>query len=115
VKAEARQRRAGGNYTGTNPQSYLDMTIYDRCITRSLTAGFFPAIYGNGSQFVQTPDMVAIRYEMIHDTRLIPLDNRPRTNIRSFMGESRTLGRQHACCRDEELHRRHPQRQRPAL
>jgi hypothetical protein len=26
---------------------------------------------------------------MIHDTRLIPLDNRPRTNIRSFMGESR--------------------------
>jgi hypothetical protein len=89
VLPEARQRRAGGNYTGTNPQSYLDMTIYDRCITRGVTAGFFPSIYGNGSQFVQTPDTVAIRYEMIHETRLIPLDNRPRSTVRTFMGEPR--------------------------
>ncbi len=65
------------------------MTIYDRCITRGVTAGFFPAIYGNGSQFIQTPETVAIRYEMIHETRLIPLDNRPRTKIRSYMGEPR--------------------------
>jgi hypothetical protein len=67
------------------------MTIYDRCITRGVTAGFFPAIYGNGSEFIQTPDMVAIRYEMIHETRLIPLDNRPRNSakMRSYMGEPR--------------------------
>lgn len=88
VTAEAKARRAP-NYTNTRPQSYFDMTIYDRCITRGVTAGFFPAIYGNGSQFIQTPDLVAIRYEMIHETRLIPLDNRPRTKIRSYMGEPR--------------------------
>jgi hypothetical protein len=85
---QARARR-GASYTNTRPQSFLDMTIYDRCITRGVTAGFFPAIYGNGSQFIQTPDTVAIRYEMIHETRLIPLDNRPRTKTRSYMGEPR--------------------------
>ena len=32
-----------------------------------------------------------IRYEMIHETRLIPLDNRPRNSAkeRSYMGEPR--------------------------
>jgi hypothetical protein len=86
---EARDRRTPGNYLGDRPQSYLDMTLYDRCITRGVTAGFFPAIYGNGSQFVQTPHMVAIRYEMVHETRLIPLDDRPRSRVRSYMGEAR--------------------------
>ncbi len=88
VTEEAKTRRAA-SYTNPRPQSYLDMTIYDRCVSRGVTAGFFPAIYGNGSQFIQTPDLVAIRYEMIHETRLIPLDNRPRTNIRTYMGEPR--------------------------
>jgi hypothetical protein len=88
ITAEAKARRSA-SYTNTRPQSYFDMTIYDRCITRGVTAGFFPAIYGNGSQFIQTKDMVAIRYEMIHETRLIPLDNRPRTKIRTYMGEPR--------------------------
>jgi hypothetical protein len=67
------------------PQSYKDMTIYDHCISRGATAGFFPSIYGNGSEFVQTPDTVAKRYEMIHEARLIPLssangDSRPRSS-----------------------------------
>ena len=86
---EAQSRRTPGDYLGNRPQSYLDMTMYDRCITRGVTAGFFPSIYGNGSQIVQTKDLVAIRYEMIHETRLIPLDDRPRSSIRSYMGESR--------------------------
>ena len=33
-----------------------------------------PAIYGNAYQIVQTPDTIAIRYEMIHETRIIPLE-----------------------------------------
>jgi hypothetical protein len=79
------------NYNNMRPQSYKDMTMYDRCISRGVTAGFFPSIYGNGSEFVQTPEMVAIRYEMIHETRLIPLDNRPRNSskLRTYMGEPR--------------------------
>ena len=35
-----------------------------------------PAIYGNPYQIVQAPGYVAIRYEMIHETRVIPLDGR---------------------------------------
>ena len=51
--------------------------MYDRCISRGVTGSFFPSIYGNGSQIIQTKDSVAIRYEMIHETRIIPLDGRP--------------------------------------
>ena len=36
-----------------------------------------PAIYGNSYQIIQAPGYVAIRYEMIHETRVIPLDGRP--------------------------------------
>ena len=35
-----------------------------------------PAIYGNSYQIVQGPGYVAIRYEMVHETRIIPLDRR---------------------------------------
>jgi hypothetical protein len=34
-----------------------------------------PSIYGNSYQIVQGPGYVAIRYEMIHETRVIPLDD----------------------------------------
>ena len=37
----------------------------------------FPTIYNNTSQIVQGPGYVAMRYEMIHDVRVIPLDGRP--------------------------------------
>ena len=62
-------------YTGFNAANELGP--YDRCISRGVTGSFFPSIYGNGSQFVQMPGMVAIRYEMIHETRLVPTDGRP--------------------------------------
>src|SRR5690349_17425763 len=54
-----------------------DRSMYDRCITRGLPSSMMPAIYGNAYQIVQTPDTIAIRYEMIHETRIIPLDGRP--------------------------------------
>ena len=40
--------------------SWLDLTMYDRCITRGVAGSIFPVIYGNGTQFIQTKDMVAI-------------------------------------------------------
>src|SRR5262245_45570056 len=52
-------------------------SLYDRCITRGLPGSMMPAIYGNSYQIVQAPGYVAIRYEMVHETRLIPLDGRP--------------------------------------
>jgi hypothetical protein len=32
---------------------------------------------------------VAIVHEMVHDTRLVPLDGSPFSNVRSYLGESR--------------------------
>jgi hypothetical protein len=50
-----------------------------------------PAIYGNAYQIMQTPDSVVIRYEMIHETRVIPLDRRPHVSkaIRGYLGDAR--------------------------
>ena len=50
-----------------------------------------PAIYGNSYQIIQSPGWVAIRYEMIHETRLIPLDGRPhvKSGHPSYMGDAR--------------------------
>lgn len=89
---EGKQRRAGAPaYFNQHPASWLDLSTYDRCITRGVTGSFFPSIYGNGSQIIQMPGMVAIRYEMIHETRLIPLDGRPHASakMRSYMGDPR--------------------------
>jgi hypothetical protein len=67
------------------------MDLYDRCITRGLPHVIFPTIYNNTSQIVQGPGYVAIRYEMIHDARVIPLDGRPQlsSSIRQYFGDSR--------------------------
>ena len=50
-----------------------------------------PAIYGNSYQIVQGPGYVAIRYEMVHETRIIPLDGRPHVgdSMHSYMGDAR--------------------------
>ncbi len=48
-------------------------------------------IYGNGNRIVQAPGMVAITYEMIHDTRVFYTDGRPHISptIRQYLGDSR--------------------------
>ena len=71
--------------------SYTDRSLYDRCISRGLPGSMMPAIYGNAYDITQGPGFVAIRYEMIHETRIIPLDNRPQiaSVIRPYMGEAR--------------------------
>jgi hypothetical protein len=39
-----------------------------------------PAIYGDSYRIVQGTGYVAIQYEMVHETRVIPLDGRPHTS-----------------------------------
>jgi len=83
-------RRVGS--TGPGPfNSPEDLSYYDRCISRGLPNSMMPAFYGNSYQIVQAPGSVAIRYEMIHETRIIPLDGRPRisSEIRQYMGDAR--------------------------
>jgi hypothetical protein len=91
VRPEARERRTAGSF-GVGPWNTMqDFSLYDRCITRGVVGSFGPAVYGNGARILQTPDAVVISYEMVHDTRVIPLDGRPPLGaaIRQYMGDSR--------------------------
>ncbi len=89
-KARAAPRDRGT--FGEGPfEDFEDFTLYDRCITRGILGGVFPVVYGNGLRIVQTPQSVAISYEMIHDTRIIPVDGLPPMDgdIRKYLGNSR--------------------------
>ena len=90
-KRIAATRPASSSFTGGPWNGPEDFSLYDRCISRGLPGSMMPAIYGNSYQIVQGPGFVAIRYEMIHETRIVPLDGRPHlsSNIRTFMGDAR--------------------------
>ena len=70
--------------------SWEDRPLQERCLLYHGTPPF-PTGYNNNYQIAQTRDYVAIRYEMLAETRIIPLDGRPRLgpNIRQWMGSSR--------------------------
>jgi hypothetical protein len=91
---EAQKRaadRAAARATHGPADSYEDRSLYDQCITRGLPGSMMPAIYGNSYQIHQGPGYVAIRYEMIHETRIIPLESRPHVDsrIKTYMGDAR--------------------------
>jgi hypothetical protein len=71
--------------------SAASFNVYDRCITRGVLGSTFPNIYSSGIEIVQSPGLVVIRYELVHETRIIPLDGRPHLPgaIRSYMGDPR--------------------------
>lgn len=85
-EVERRQRQRSNP-----PNSWTDRSLYDRCITRGVFGSVLPVIYGNGNFIFQSPGVVSITYEMVHDTRIIPLDGRPHigSGIRQYMGDAR--------------------------
>jgi hypothetical protein len=92
--AEATKRAADRQAArkGRGPaDSWEDRSLYDRCITRGIPGSMMPAIYGNSYRIHQGPGFVTITYEMVHDTRVIPLDNRPHVaqSIRQYVGDAR--------------------------
>jgi hypothetical protein len=85
----AEERR---NYKLAHIQDHWENhTAWERCITRGVPGGLFPAGYGSGYQILQGPGYVAILYEMIHEARIIPIDGRPHAGpaIRMWNGDSR--------------------------
>jgi len=80
---------ARGQGAGNPDQPWLDRSIMERCITYGMPAAILPGLYNNNIEIVQGPDHVAIVHEMIHDTRIVPLDGRPLSGVRSLLGESR--------------------------
>jgi hypothetical protein len=95
LTADGRARAAAVANQGTfgpGPfNAYEDFSLYDRCISRSLAAGMGAVLYGNGIVIDQSPDTVAITYEMIHETRVIRLDDRPHLpdSIQQYNGNAR--------------------------
>jgi hypothetical protein len=97
--AQARRKAIAnqGTFGGGPWNDFNDFTLYDRCITRGVPGSVMPVLYGNGLRIVQTPNEVVISYEMVHDTRVIPLDSpagspsHPHVgaSIRQYIGDSR--------------------------
>lgn len=89
LKPEAEAKRDYNLAHNADAPEY--MSVWDRCITRGVPGGMFPAGYNNAYQIFQSPGYVVILYEMIHAARVIPLDGRPHLpeNVRQWDGDSR--------------------------
>jgi len=93
-QAYAKSLRGGlgpGSHFPDKVDTYEDFDFYSRCITRGLVSSMLPTLYNFGNEIVQAPGVVVIRNEMIHETRVIPLDGRPHVGkgLRTYIGDSR--------------------------
>jgi hypothetical protein len=90
LTAQAKQRIATTKPPSADGPETLGLST--RCIYYA-TAGppMLPGAYNNNYQLVQTDDYVLIVNEMVHDTRIIPLDGRPfpPEQVRQWRGSSR--------------------------
>ena len=81
--------RATVRHLASGPE---DLPSWDRCIL-GFNAGppILPSGYNNNLQLFQTRDYVAILTEMVHDTRVVPLDGRQHlpAALRQWKGDSR--------------------------
>jgi hypothetical protein len=88
----------GSLQRGEPCDSYKDYTLGVRCIVQGsgFTDAMFPAVYNANFRIVQASGSVAIIYELIHDTRVIPVEPSPQARaphlspaIRMYLGDSR--------------------------
>ena len=68
-----------------------DFNSLDRCLSRGLPSSMTPFPYNNGIQVFLAPGYVVLRLEIVHETRIIPLDGRaaPPGTMRQYLGFSR--------------------------
>jgi hypothetical protein len=68
-----------------------DRPLNERCILWGEGPPMEPVPYNSGVQVFQSRDHIVILSEMIHNSRVIPLDGRPHltSNIRQWSGDSR--------------------------
>ena len=71
--------------------SLQDFGNWDRCLTRGLPASLLPGAYNMGIRVMQSPGLVVIAIEMVHETRLVYLDGRdpPPADVTQYLGYSR--------------------------
>jgi hypothetical protein len=94
--AQKRLAAAPTGTFGTKPlNSPLDFTAWERCTSRGVLGSTLPVLYNSGIDITQGPGYIGIRYEMVHDHRVIPIDpsgeRRPAVSaaITSYMGAAR--------------------------
>ena len=65
--------------------------MYERCLTRGMPATMMPGFYNHNYLILQAPNYVVIHAEMIHDTRIIPVDGGSPfpAGLRQWLGSSR--------------------------
>jgi len=80
-----------GSFSDAQFESPKDLSLWERCITRGLPGAMFPTVYNANVRIAQSPGVVAITYEMIHDTRIVETDASPPLAgaIRGYFGSSR--------------------------
>jgi len=94
LTAEGRARQAAmprGTMGGGMLAGPEEFTMWERCISRGALGSTLPVLYNSGIDITQGPGTVAIRYEMVHDFRVIPLDGRPHlaSSVQQYMGDAR--------------------------
>jgi len=70
--------------------SWLDFDVYSRCIIRSALPRLSTG-YNNNYEIVQSPGVVAIMQEQMHETRIIPVGNSAQhlpPTVRQWLGDS---------------------------
>jgi hypothetical protein len=80
-----------GGFTGRGGfDSWEDRSLWERCITNNAMPRLQTG-YNMNVQIFQTPQYVALQYEMIHEVRIIPIDNREhlKPTVRQILGDSR--------------------------
>ncbi len=84
IRTDARQARAEAD-------TWEDLELNDRCMIWQAGPPMLPSAYNNNFIFLQTPEYVVIQVEMIHDTRIIPLDGRSHvpSTVRQWNGDMR--------------------------
>jgi hypothetical protein len=91
AKSQAEARKRPDFRPGGTRDHYSERSAGERCIT--MFGGIFrtPTIYGNAHRIVQTPAHVVFQSEMIHESRIVPLDGRARPTpaVRVHFGISR--------------------------
>jgi hypothetical protein len=91
LTAEGQRRQAAGaaREAGHEYDSWVNRPLQERCITYHGVPPL-PTGYNNTYQIFQTPGLVVILDENIHDVRAIPLDGRPHLGrgIRQWNGNS---------------------------
>ena len=91
-QSPAAQQRATERATARklNPPTQIEaLGLMARCVSTGVPNIF--AGYNSMFEIVQSPDVVVVRTEMIHDARIVPLDGRPHlaASLQQLHGDSR--------------------------